>query len=157
LNARAPIVAARLDRTSSAPYFRAGVAFYPGCYESLRAKVGYEIAAPLRLFIAGSDDWTSPTPCIELAERLAKEGEPVKITVYPDTYHGFDGPPTQKRLRLEVPNGVHPGRGVTFAPNPDARADAYVRLRAYLRAELAERFDDGSAVPQSVQRTAHTR
>lgn len=157
LNARAPIVAARLNRTSSAPYFRAGVAFYPGCYESLRAKVGYEIAAPLRLFIAGSDDWTSPAPCIELAERLAKEGEPVKFTVYPDTYHGFDGPPTQKRLRLEVPNGVHPGQGVTLAPNPDARADAYLRLRAYLRAELAERFDDGSAARQSAQRTARTQ
>jgi hypothetical protein len=32
---------------------------------------------------------------------------------------------------------VHPGQGVTVAPNPDARADAYARLKAYLRAELA--------------------
>ena len=145
LNARAPVVARRLDRAASAPYFRAGVAFYPGCFESLRAQAGYEIAAPLRLFVAGSDDWTSPRPCIDLAARLAQAGEPVKITVYPDTYHGFDGPATQKRQRLEMPNGVHPGQGVTVAPNPEARADAYARLKAYLRAELAERFDDGSA------------
>jgi dienelactone hydrolase len=127
------------------PYFRAGVAFYPGCIESLRAKDGYTIAAPLRLFVAGSDDWTAPGPCVDLAERLAAAGEPVKITVYPDTYHGFDGPPSQQRLRLEVPNGVHPGQGVTVAPNPVARADAYIRLKAYLRAELAERSDRNGA------------
>ena len=100
-------------------------------------KDGYATAAPLHLFIAGSDDWTDPRPCIDLAARLAAAGEPVTITVYPDTYHGFDGPPTQPRLRLEVPNGVHPGQGVTIAPNLEAREDAYARLKAYLRAKLA--------------------
>ena len=142
LNVRTPVVAARLADTDLPPYFRAGVAFYPGCIESFRARDSYAIAAPLRLFIAGSDDWTAPGPCIDLAERLAAAGEPVKITVYPDAYHGFDGPPSQQRLRLEVPNGVHPGHGVTVAPNPAARADAYIRLKAYLRTELAERFDE---------------
>jgi len=142
LNARARVVAERLAHTRSSPFFRAGVAFYPGCIESLRAGNGYAIAAPLRLFIAGSDDWTAPRPCVDLASRLAAAGEPVKISVYPDTYHGFDGPPAQRRLRLEVPNGVHPGQGVTVAPNPAARADAYVRLKAFLRAQLAERVDD---------------
>lgn len=58
------------------------------------------------------------------------------ITVYPDTYHGFDGPATQGRLRLEVPNGVNPGKGVTVAPNPVARADAYGKLKVFLRAQL---------------------
>jgi len=154
LNARAPLVAARFSRAPSSPYFRAGVAFYPGCVESLRTKIGFELAAPLRLFIAGNDDWTAPRPCIDLAARLADAGEPVKITVYPDTYHGFDGPTTQKRRRLEVPNGVHPGQGVTVAPNPDARADAYLRLKAYLRVELAERYGDGGTVRQSPHRAA---
>ena len=44
-----------------------------------------------------------------MANRLA--GEPVTITVYPDTYHGFDGPPAQGTLRLDVPNGVNPALG----------------------------------------------
>ena len=136
LNARQPGVAAWLGRVPPQPYFRAGVAFYPGCIDSLQRKNGYAIAAPLRLFIGGSDDWTAPRPCIDLAARLNDLGEPVKITVYPDTYHGFDGPSSQKRLRLEVPNGVNPGQGVTVAPNPEARADAYARLKAFLRAEL---------------------
>jgi dienelactone hydrolase len=151
------VVAERLAEVRAPPYFRAGVAFYPGCIESLRSQGGYAIAAPLRLFIAGSDDWTAPRPCEDLAARLAVAGEPVKITVYPDAYHGFDGPPGQGRLRLDVPNGVHAGRGVTVAPNPAAAADAYVRLKAYLRAELAERFDAGSAAPQSAHRAPHSQ
>jgi dienelactone hydrolase len=136
LNSRNPVVDAWRQREPPSPYFRAGVAFYPGCIDSLRGAAGYAIAAPLRLFVAGSDDWTAPQPCIDLAARLADAGEPVKLTVYPDTYHGFDGPSGQKRLRLEVPNGVHPGQGVTVAPNPEAHADAYARLKAFLRAEL---------------------
>jgi dienelactone hydrolase len=136
LNARQSAVAAWKDRASSPPYFRAAVAFYPGCIDSLNERVGYAVAAPLTLFIGGSDDWTAPQPCIDLAAKLAAAGEPVTITVYPDTYHGFDGPPGQGRLRLEVPNGVHPGKGVTVAPNPVARADAYAKLKVFLRTQL---------------------
>ena len=81
------------DRVGSPPYFRAGVAFYPGCFDALRARGGYAAATPLTLFVGGADDWTAPKPCIDLADRLIAAGEPVTITVYPDTYHGFDGPP----------------------------------------------------------------
>ena len=97
------------------------------------------MAAPLTLFIAGSDDWTAPKPCIDLTERLTAAGEPVTMTVYPDTYHGFDGPPSQGRRRLEVPNGVNPGAGVTVAPNPAARYDAFAKLKKFLQAEIGVR------------------
>jgi dienelactone hydrolase len=139
LNARVPAVAAWKDRPVPPPYFRAGIVFYPGCIESLRGRAGYSVAAPLTLFIGGADDWTAPRPCIELAEILAAAGEPVTITVYPDTYHGFDGPAAEGRVRLEVPNGVHPGKGVTVAPNPAARDDAYARLKQFLRVEIGVR------------------
>ncbi len=130
LNAKAPPVA---NRRAEAPYFRAGAAFYPGCSESLKARSGYALAAPLELFIGGSDDWTAPEPCIALADKLTVFlGPAVEITVYPDTYHGFDGPGAAKRQRLEVPNGVHRGEGVTVAPNPAARADAYAKLKSFL-------------------------
>jgi dienelactone hydrolase len=135
-NSRQRTVAAWKDRAGSPPYFRAGVAFYPGCIESLRGRDAYVAAAPLTLFVAGADDWTAPQPCVDLADRLAVAGEPVTITVYPDTYHGFDGPAAQGRVRLEVPNGVNPGKGVTVAPNPAARDDAYARLKVFLRAEI---------------------
>jgi dienelactone hydrolase len=135
-NAKLPTVARWKDRPGAPPYFRAGVAFYPGCVDSLRARAGYTVAAPLTLFVGAVDDWTAPEPCIDLAARLAAAGEPVTITVYPDTYHGFDNPAAQGRLRLEVPNGVHPGAGVTVAPNPAARDDAYAKLKRFLRTEI---------------------
>lgn len=146
LNTHQSVVAAWKNRASSPPYFRAAVAFYPGCIDSLRERVGYAVAMPLTLFVGASDDWTAAQPCIDLAAKLATAGEPVTITVYPDTFHGFDGPSTQGRLRLEVPNGVNPGKGVTVAANPAARADAYAKLKVFLRAELggAGRIADGS-------------
>ena len=88
---------------------------------------------------AAADDWTAPQPCIALADRLIAAGEPVTITVYPDTYHGFDDPAAQGPVRLDVPNGVNPGGGVTLAPNPAARADAYAKLKRFLRAEIGAR------------------
>ena len=137
LNARASVVAAWKDRDLSPPYFRAGIAFYPGCADPLWLRGGYAVAAPLTLFIGGSDDWTAPGPCIDLASKRAAAGEPVTYTVYPGAYHGFDGPASQGRLRLEVPNGVHPGQGVTVAPDPAARDDAYAKLKAFLQMQLA--------------------
>ncbi len=85
-NANLPTVARWKDGPGAPPYFRAGVAFYPGCVDSARARVGYAVAAPLTLFVGAVDDWTAPEPCIDLATRLVAAGEPVTITVYPDTY-----------------------------------------------------------------------
>lgn len=132
-NARSPIVQRFRD---AHPYFRAAIAFYPGCFESANAKEGYAPAAPLLMLVGASDDWTSPRPCIALAERFERASQQVDIVVYPDTYHGFDGPTSQPRLRLDVPNGVHPGQGVTVAVNPVARDDAYTRVRAFMRSAL---------------------
>jgi len=136
LNAKQPAVANWRDRDPHNPYFRAGAVFYPGCNDSLKGRGGYALAAPITFFIGGSDDWTAPGPCVDLAAKLSAAGEAATITVYPDTYHGFDGPSTQPRRRIEVPNGVNPGKGVTVATNPVARDDAYAKLKKYLRTHL---------------------
>ena len=136
INAKQLDVSGWRDREPPMPYFRAGVAFYPGCNDSLKARGGYTLAAPITFFIGGSDDWTAPGPCVDLAAKLSAAGEAATITVYPDTYHGFDGPSTQPRRRIEVPNGVNPGKGVTVATNPVARDDAYAKLKKYLREHL---------------------
>lgn len=52
LNARQSAVAAWKNRAASSSYFRAAVAFYPGCIDSLRERVGYAFAAPLTLLSA---------------------------------------------------------------------------------------------------------
>ena len=137
LDGRDRTVAAWKEAAPPAPYFRAGVSFYPGCSAYLKARRGYTLAAPLTLFIGEADDWTPSGPCIDLVARLAGAGESVAITVYPGAYHGFDGPSTQKRVRLDVPNGVNPGKGVTVATDPAARNDAYATMKTFLRERLA--------------------
>ncbi len=109
---------------------RAAVAFYPGCKTELQR--GYRPAAPLLLLVGGSDDWTPPQPCEQLAAQAGPQGQ---IEVYADAYHGFDGT-APLRLRADVPNGVRPGAGVHVGGNAAARAASQARLIGFLREQL---------------------
>ena len=101
------------------------VAFYPGCSAALKS--GYRPSTRLVLMLGEKDDWTPPGPCVELGKAVGAE-----INLYADSYHGFDSPVGEVRLRLDVPNGVYPGRGVHVGPNPAAREQAHARLRGLL-------------------------
>jgi len=102
--------------------FAAGVGVYPGGCFSL---VGERVVRPLLVLIGEADDWTPAAPCKELVATVAARGDPMRIVTYPDAYHDFDNPGiAAKRLRKDVPGGVNPGKGVTTAPNPEAREDA---------------------------------
>ena len=102
------------------------IAFYPGCSASLKAN--YKPSAPLVLMLGELDDWTPAGPCITLGKGVGAE-----VNVYPGSYHDFDNPFGEVRLRTDVPDGVNPGRGVHAGPNPAAREQAYARLREVLR------------------------
>ena len=139
MNARSADASRRISAQLGDPaaFFLTAIAFYPGCYASLLGSDGYAPAAPVSVFIGEADDWTSPKPCVALgkamaAKRLAVAG----ARTYPDTYHGFDTPNLPRPRHLDVPNGVHPGQGVTIAANAAARDDAYARMKAQLRAAL---------------------
>ncbi len=137
MNARQPNVAAYLAGLGDpAAFFVTAIAFYPGCNASLQSKDGYSPAAPVSVFIGESDDWTSPRPCVALGKVMEAKGLPLQVRTYPDTFHGFDTPNLARPRHLDVPNGVRPGQGVTVAPNAAARADAYARMKAQLRAAL---------------------
>lgn len=105
------------------------IAFYPGCSAALKS--GYRMGAPLVLMLGEKDDWTPPGPCIALGKAVGAE-----VNVYADSYHDFDTPTGQVKLRTDVPNGVNPGQGVHAGPNPVAREAAYARLRELLREAL---------------------
>jgi dienelactone hydrolase len=138
INRRHPVVAQFLAAEAPADrFYRTAVAFYPGCIESVRTRFGYAPASPVSIFIGESDDWTSPKPCVALGDMMAAVKAPLKVRTYPDTYHGFDAPNMFAPVYLDVPNGVHPGQGVTIAPNAAARDDAYTRMKEQLRAALA--------------------
>ena len=116
-----------------APAFRAAVAFYPGCTTRAKKPERFHPYAPLFILIGESDDWTPAAPCEALAATVAARGEPIRIQTFPGTYHDFDTPALKSaHVRKEVPNGVHPGQGVTVAPNPAAREEAEARVLEFL-------------------------
>jgi dienelactone hydrolase len=119
---------------ASGPGFSAAVSFYPGCTRRAKAPEKFRPYAPLLVLIGESDDWTPAAPCVALAAAVAARGDSMQIVTYPNTYHDFDNPGiTKKRVRKEVPNGVHPGNGVTTAPNSEAREDAKRRVAIFFR------------------------
>ena len=136
IDERSPLVSAYAHDPAHGGFFVTAIAFYPGCYAALRGRDAFAPAVPVSIFIGEADDWTAATPCIEIGKRAQQQGLPVTVTTYPATYHGFDTPNLARPLHLNMPNGVHPGSGVTIASNPAARADAYARVKAQLRAAL---------------------
>jgi len=115
----------RADVRAQLPQPALAVAFYPGCSAALKS--GYRPSARLVLMLGEKDDWTPPAPCVDLGKAVDAE-----VNLYADSYHDFDSPVGEVRLRLDVPNGVNPGQGVHAGPNPVAREQAYARLRELL-------------------------
>ena len=103
------------------------VAFSPGCGAEL--KRGFETRTPLLMLVGEADDWTPAAPCHELAQHTA--GVAPQIEGYEGAYHAFDST-APVRFRKDVPNGVHPGQGVHFGGQPQARAASRERLLQFL-------------------------
>ena len=142
INARDREVIAFRDRSGAPPFFRAAVAFYPGCRTSLGAGDKWEPGVPARILIGELDDWTPAKPCVDLGTAMAARGEPLKVTVFPGAQHGFDAPGSTITHRTDVPNGVNPGQGVHVGANPEMREKANAKLRAFLAEHLRGRVAD---------------
>ncbi len=115
-------------------YPKAAVAFYPGCQGYLKARPAYRLSSPLLILIGAEDDWTPAAPCVRFGQML--DPSPVKVSVFADSYHDFDAPDLPVRKRMDVPNGVHPGQGVTTGSNPAAKELAYKEMLLFLQQQL---------------------
>jgi Dienelactone hydrolase and related enzymes len=129
-------VAAFSSRAGAPPFFRAIVAFYPGCRTPLKAAASYRPGAPTRIHIGALDDWTPASTCVAFGDAMAARNEDVLVTTYAGSYHAFDSPSGTIVHRTDVPNGVHRGEGVHVGPNPQARDAANASVRAFLRERL---------------------
>jgi dienelactone hydrolase len=136
VNTRDAVVARFFDRPAAPPFFRAAVAFYPGCATTLKAGNRYAPGAPTRVHIGVLDDWTPAATCVDLGVAMAARDEDLLVTTYADSYHAFDSPTGTLTYRTDVPNGVNPGHGVHVGPNPAARDAANASVRAFLRQRL---------------------
>lgn len=116
------------------PWFRAAVAFYPGCATASRPP-RVASSAPLLILQGEADDWTPAGPCRTLVERAAGSPNPIELQLYEGAYHAFDDPNTPVRIRSDVPRGAR--GGVHLGTDPAARADALVRVLEFLARYLA--------------------
>jgi dienelactone hydrolase len=112
------------------------IAFYPGCEADLRR--GYETTTRLLMMVGESDDWTPAEPCRKLAAAAAGHGQPPEFEAYPGAFHGFDST-APVRVRTDVPNGVHPGKGVTVGGNPEALKLSRERFVRFLDSVAAQK------------------
>jgi dienelactone hydrolase len=76
--------------------------------------------------------WTAAAPCVDLTTAAKSNGLPVDIVTYPNAYHDFDHP----NLPIHTIDGLAftaSGTGqVHTGTNPAARADAIMRVPAFL-------------------------
>ncbi len=94
---------ASVERVSIQPdvpiKFHAAAAFYPPC-----ASLKGDMTVPTLILIGARDDVNSADECRKLISgrdswgisRQANQGIPARLVVYPDAYHAFDAPGTEK-------------------------------------------------------------
>lgn len=120
--------------------FRAAIGFYPGCIKLRREVPDYTARLPVLLQIGLADDWTKPKPCMALAEEAsARGGARMTYDAYEGAYHAFDNPNSRTRTITTKHSAYSSGqRRVHIGTNPEARAQAIARVKAYLRGVLSE-------------------
>ena len=124
--------------------FAAAVAFYPGvCDTKYQSKPftavepdGWTAQMPLLVLMGEDDVCTRLAPCAEFLNAAKARGNMIELKTYPGAVHGFDAPNTP---RHELPQYREPdGRIPIIGTNKDARADAFMRVTAFLERELGK-------------------
>jgi dienelactone hydrolase len=122
--------------------FRAAVAFYPGaCSEQFQAltyppgeRTGWTSRVPLLVLFGDADVWTELAPCEKFLAAAKARGNPIELKIYPGAVHAFDAPNLK---RIELPQYRGPdGRVPVLETDAEARADAFVRVPAFLAERL---------------------
>ena len=110
---------------------KGGIAFYPSCAQ-IDSRVAYKPSAPVLILMGDEDDWAPVTACNALVAKA--DPSMVKLNVYPNSYHEFDAPGMPIHVRMDVPNPLHPGQGVTAGTNTETKAQAHDDMFTFLDA-----------------------
>ncbi|MBI3506749.1 MAG: dienelactone hydrolase family protein [Proteobacteria bacterium] len=115
---------------------RAAIALYPGCLAFAR-QPAYEIAIPLLVMIGELDNWTLASACRTLQDKVrrAQKDATFELTVYPGSYHGFDGT-EPVHTKENLPN-IKAGQA-TVGSNPEARIAAHARTFDFVSAQFGQ-------------------
>lgn len=91
----------RVARARGAPAdlkFALHVPLYPGCSTQYRTPV--TSGAPILMLLGAKDDYVGAEPCRNYAEVIKNGGADIRVIVYPEAEHGFDGNDGQ-RIRID--------------------------------------------------------
>ena len=116
--------------------FRAAIAFYPPCQPFLAREPKWKPRQRLLFLMGEADNYAPVAPCKELLAAVAASGgPPIEAHWYPGVYHAFDHPnlPLTVRTNVKLPPDGH---SPTVGSNPEARADAILKVKAFLAANL---------------------
>jgi len=114
--------------------FAAAIAMYPGGCEDYAREL---VVKPLLLLVGGSDDWTPPQYCREMAANVRARGADVTLVEYKGAYHYFDVVGQRKQVLKDIEQPFTRGSyGVTVAYDPEAAADAQQQVEAFLARAL---------------------
>ena len=110
--------------------FRVAIAFYPGWCDASWLGGDWGTVAPLLVLNGRKDNWTPADRCERFIGEAAARGQPATMQVYDGAYHDFDWPdmPLHEVVLARKANGFAPVTGT----NPEARADALIRVPAFL-------------------------
>jgi dienelactone hydrolase len=98
----------------------------------------YRPIAPVLILIGEKDDWTPAEPCRALVEASQAAGYPIAIKIYPGAYHSFDSSRPVRYDPKRTNNSSPYGKGATTGGNPEAWADARLRVREFFARYLKE-------------------
>ncbi|KAA2236256.1 dienelactone hydrolase family protein [Salinarimonas soli] len=123
--------AVRPSKAAGRPDFARAVAFYPGC-RVMQEGGGWRTRLPLLVLMGEADDWTPAPPCRALVAAARARGESAEIVLYPGAVHGFDAPASPVRTRRGLAFTGDGSGQAQVGTDPAARADALVRVPAFL-------------------------
>jgi dienelactone hydrolase len=124
--------------------FAASVSFYPGaCSEKSQSQPFTQVPpqswtahVPLLVLFGEDDVWTELRPCEVFLSAAKARGNAVELKTYAGAVHAFDAPNIARR---ELPQYREPdGRIPVIGTDKDARADAFMRVPAFLEQKLGK-------------------
>jgi len=124
-------IAAARAQSGDSPDFARAIAFYPGCRRFTETSA-WRTRIPLLILMGEADDWTPFAPCKMLADRAKSAGSSVELIGYPGAYHDFDDPAKPVRVLRGLATTASGTGAAHQGTNPAGRADALVRVPAFL-------------------------
>ncbi|MEH6824980.1 MAG: dienelactone hydrolase family protein [Motiliproteus sp.] len=119
------------------PAFKAGIAFYPSCWQYrkyLQGPDAYASSAPLYILQGAEDNWTLPAHCQTFVDRAEQTPNPITLRLYAGAYHGFDDNRqlTTRVWGVRLESDQQPWGNVIIGYNKNAHRKAEQELEAIL-------------------------